>query len=223
MSRSSPLRRVESPAELATAVREIAERAGAPPTKRALILVGGADFTEPELLATLRGFISNLASACERLGIAVVDGGTDSGVMRLMGEAHAAIGATFPLVGVAPAGALDERSAAGHPIDPAMDHTAVLLTPGERFGTEMEWLFAAADQLGADAPTIVLNGGRLSMEEATLRLERGHTVVAVEGSGRAADALAVDAFTGVRANLRAIPVGVGAEDLERLLEEATRA
>ena len=205
------------------AVREIAESAGAAPMERAIILVGGADFTEPELLATLRGFIANLASTCDRLGIAVVDGGTDSGVMRLMGEARAGIGATFPLIGVAPGGALDERSGAGHPIDPAMDHTAVLLTPGERFGTEMEWLFAAADQLGANAPTIVVNGGRLSMEEATLRLERGHRVIAVAGSGRAADALAVEAESGLRSNLGAVPVDVEAADLEWLLEEATRA
>ena len=35
---------------------------------------------------------------CDELGAAVVDGGTDSGVMRVIGRARARVGAGFPLI-----------------------------------------------------------------------------------------------------------------------------
>ena len=49
-------------------------------------------------------FVETLAPLAEALGAFVVDGGTDAGVMRLMGQAHAETGATFPLIGVAVTG-----------------------------------------------------------------------------------------------------------------------
>jgi hypothetical protein len=47
-----------------------------------LILIGGADQTEPDRQAALEAFLATVARHCERTGTVVVDGGTDSGVMR---------------------------------------------------------------------------------------------------------------------------------------------
>jgi len=180
-----------------------------PPTTdgRAVILVGGADFTESDRITQLRSLFDTLASHFERTNTAVIDGGTDSGVMRLMADARSSIGATFPLIGVAPRGVLERRTRTGQAVTVARDHSLVLLVPGSRFGDETEWLFAVADHLGrGSAPTIVVNGGRLSMEEARLRLDGGHPVVVVAGSGRAADQLAADEVLRASGRLRVIPV-----------------
>lgn len=226
----SPLRPVASGAEMLAALAAIvapprtsdARPAGEPARSgRALLLVGGADFADAELLASLRSFFAALAAACERTSSAVVDGGTDSGVMRLMAEARAAAGGSFPLVGVMPGGALDRTTSTGGPILPARGHTLVLLVPGSAFGDETEWLFAAADHLAADgaAPAVVVNGGRLSLHEARLRLERGCPVIAVEGSGRAADDLVADAALRASGRLRVIPLSADADAIIEALED----
>jgi hypothetical protein len=176
---------------------------------RALILIGGAGFTEPAMLDELRRFLETFAAYCERTRTAIVDGGTDSGVMQLVGEARASIGASFPLIGVAPAGAFERPTRDGSPIQPARDHSLILRVPGEHFGEETAWLFAAADHLnGAAAPTIVVNGGTLTSDEAHQRLASGHPVIAVEGSGRAADDLAADEDLRASGRLRVIPLTV---------------
>jgi hypothetical protein len=195
-------------------VRDVASEADllaalgpAQPDGRALILLGGADSTEPERLAELRILFERIARLCARSGTAVVDGGTDSGVMRLMGEGRDSIGGTFPLIGVVPAGAFGRRTRIGAVIEPARHHSLVLGVPGNRFGDETPWLFRAADHLGGgSAATIVVNGGRLALVEAHRRLAAGHPVIAVEGSGRAADDLVGDEVLRTSRRLRVIPV-----------------
>lgn len=189
-------------------------------TTRAILLVGGADFTETERLAELRGFFALLAGYLDRTGTAVVDGGTDSGVMRLIADARRERDGAFPLVGVAPRGAFDRTTRTGAPISVAPDHTLVVVVPGREFGDETAWLFDAADHLaGGSAPTIVVNGGRLTLDEAFLRLGQGHLVVAVEGTGRAADELAANEDLRASGKLRVIPVAVGESDLAEALEQ----
>jgi hypothetical protein len=190
-----------------------------PPGGRALILIGGADHTEPERLAALEAFLATIARHCERTGTAVVDGGTDSGVMRLMGEARAATGGTFRLIGIAPTGAFERPTKAGSEIRPARHHSAILGVPGSWFGDETAWLFKAADHLGGgSAHTIVVNGGQLTFDEAQQRLAAGHSVIAVEGSGRAADDLAADAALRASGKLRVMPLTVDDAELARVLE-----
>jgi SLOG in TRPM, prokaryote len=220
------VRHVASKTELLDAIDSLAREdgmrpgggvGGAPP--RAVILIGGADFTETRLLARLRAFFAVLAAHLERTGARVVDGGTDSGVMRLVAEARTAIDGTFLLIGVAPAGAVRRRTRTGAPIDVASGHSLIILVPGTRFGAETEWLFEAADRLGGGrAATIVVNGGKLTFEEARLRLAGGHQVVVVQGSGRAADRLGSDAGLRASGRLRVIPLGVSEAQLAAALE-----
>ncbi|MGH9886492.1 MAG: hypothetical protein ACREBE_13240, partial [bacterium] len=81
--------------------------------------------------------------------------------------------------------------------------------PGAWFGDETPWIFAAADYLGGgSAATIVVNGGALAYDEARQRLAIGHPVIAVEGSGRAADDLAGDKDLRASGRLRVMPLTV---------------
>ncbi len=71
----------------------------------AMVVIGGAsklstsDFNRVQQL-----FVKVLAPLAQKWRAAVIDGGTDAGVMRLMGQARMTIAADFPLVGVIPIG-----------------------------------------------------------------------------------------------------------------------
>ncbi len=217
---ASPIRWVESLPDLE------AELAGLP-RGRSLLLVGGADFAsaDPFIVEGIQSFLARLATVCERAAIAVVDGGTDAGVMRWFAGARAAIDGQFPLVGVAPRFAFERPTRTGRPITAAHGHSVVLAVPGEQFGDETAWLFAVADHLGFDwpAPTVLVNGGDLAATEARQRLADGHLVVAVAGSGRAADELASEEpamdLPG-SGRLRVIPLAADETTLAATLEEA---
>jgi hypothetical protein len=217
----SPLRFVASPDDIDAAladVREPGDRDGG-----AVILVGGATFADAAdpFATAVRRFLATLARVCQETGTAVVDGGTDAGVMRWFAEARTAVDGSFPLVGVAPQGAFERTTRTGEPIVPAGGHSLILTVPGSRFGDETGWLFATADRLGSgSAPAIVVNGGRLALSEARQRIDGGHVVLAVAGSGRAADELAVDQGLLASGRLRLIPMSADEASLADALEEA---
>jgi hypothetical protein len=185
----------------------------------ALILIGGADAMPEYDRARLTDLFVLLVDYLERTQTAVVDGGTDSGVMSLIGTMRQKRAATFRLVGVLPVGALGRTTRDGAPISIAPGHPEIVLVPGSRFGDETEWLLAAADHLGGgSAITMIVNGGRIALDEAHRRLSDGHLVVAVGGSGRAADELAADADLRASGRLHVVPMTVDAQRLAAALE-----
>jgi hypothetical protein len=131
----------------------------------------------------------------ESLGAAVVDGGTDAGVMQLMGQAHHQRNSTFPLVGVAATGTITLPSSSSSRHDAASlepHHTHFVLVPGSEWGDESPWLARVASELveGEPSVTIVVNGGETTWEDVKLSVEADRPVVVVSGSGRTADVLA---------------------------------
>ena len=194
---------------------ELVAALGAPSAlPRSIVLIGGADAASADDLESLRAFFATLVQHLDATGTAVVDGGTDSGVMRLIGAARDERGASFRLIGVTPRGALDRPTRDGAPIVLSASHPEILLVPGSQFGDETEYLFGAADHLAAGfAPTLVVNGGRLTLDEARLRMDAGHPVVVVAGSGRAADELAADQDLRASGRLRVVPLSANVEEL----------
>jgi len=123
-----------------------------------------------------------------------VDGGTDSGVMWLLGQARAEAGATFPLIGVAatdtvtlPAEAAIPQAA---PLEP--HHTHFILVPGSAWGDEAPWLARVASMLadGVSSMTLLVNGGDIAWQDVSESVAAGRPVLVIAGSGRTADTLA---------------------------------
>ncbi len=144
-------------------------------------------------LSTSAPLFDAIAPVAERTHAVVVDGGTDAGVMRLMGRARAGSGATFPLLGVAPEGGVKQDAAATDQratLEPNHSHFA--LVPGDHFGDESGWLAEIAAHLagGRRFPAFLINGGELSLSDAQKMVEAGGDVVAISGTGRSADRLA---------------------------------
>lgn len=124
---------------------------------------------------------------------AVVDGGTDAGVMSLLGRIRTQLGATFPLVGVAAEKTVRiPGQDAGDAADLEAGHTGVLLVPGSMWGDESPWIAQVADSLAAScsSATLVINGGEITYKDIAHSLNANRPVLILEGTGRTADVIA---------------------------------
>jgi hypothetical protein len=194
--------RVDAFAELPDALAAL----GLQPTRPTVVLVGGAGGLSDDDLVRLRPlFADGLVPTMEKLGACVMDGGTDVGVMRLLGEARAAAGASFPLVGVPAVGTVSLPGADADglaQLEP--NHTHFLFVPGTSWGDETAWLArtAGAASRGHPSVTVLVNGGDVALSDVEESVAAGRRVLVVAGSGRAADALAA-ALRGEPADERA--------------------
>jgi hypothetical protein len=165
------------------------------PSCPTLILVGGAGDMGDSQMKYLRPlFVDMLASLAGELGAAVVDGGTDAGVMRLMGHARAETGGTFPLIGVVASGTVilpgaDSQAHKKVALEP--HHTHFLLVPGCNWGDESPWMAYIASVLSGEAPsvTVLVDGGEIALEDVERSVEHQRPVVVVASTGRAAGRL----------------------------------
>jgi SLOG in TRPM, prokaryote len=188
-----PYARVGQPADLSATLRALNIRLHRP----VLVSVGGAGGMTPDHLAATAKVIGRIVPALDRWGAAVVDGGTDSGVMKIMGQVRDATRARFPLVGVAAEGTVVLPGTVPAP-DTAMlepHHTHVVLVPGDAWGDESPWLsrVAAAIADGQPSLTLVVNGGQITYDDIGHSLQAGRPVIILAGTGRTADAIAAAA------------------------------
>lgn len=197
--------RVGQPSELPATLAALGLQA----PRLVVVLVGGAGGLGRADFDRLRPlFGAGLIPVVTRLGAAVIDGGTWSGVMRLLGEARSGAGADFPLIGVAAAGTVTlpggqppQDDAA--PLDP--NHSHFVLVPGDEWGAEASWVAQVATNLADGEPsvTVVVNGGEIAYSDVERSLAAGRPVLTVAGSGRTADQLAA-AVDGGPASDRAV-------------------
>jgi hypothetical protein len=163
-------------------------------------VIGGAAGLDGELLDRLGAvFAGTIAPAIRGHGAIAVDGGTDSGVMRLLGRARAA-GDAFPLVGVA---AIDTVRFPGHQgsnpdaagLEP--NHSHFVFVPGDHWGDEATPLARVASALAGDHPsvTILINGGEIALDDATRSIAERRPLLVLAGTGRTADRIAAAAAT----------------------------
>ena len=163
---------------------------------RALIMVfGGAKGLDDSRNARLGElFTSAVAPAAAEAGALVIDGGTQSGVMAMMGEALARDGRESHLLGIAPAGKVmypggpkDANIGDGAPLEP--NHSHFVLVESDKWGDETGTMFKLAEALKVAVVTMLINGGQIAENEALRGVRNGWPLLVVEGSGRFADEL----------------------------------
>lgn len=182
--------RVESEEDLLNARSEL----GFDSPRPILVILGGAGKMSETDLSRLRSlFVKVLAPIVEELGASVVDGGTDFGVMQMIGQARVQIRGTFDLIGVTPVGKValpnqpvPEEVAALEP-----NHSHFVLIPGSEWGDESPWLANVATVIANEKPSVavLVNGGEISKKDVSESLKANRPVLAVAGSGRLADTL----------------------------------
>ena len=174
-----------------------------------LVVVGGAaglDEASKERLFSL--FSQALVPVVTAWQAVVADGGTNSGVMQLLGRARAEAGASFPLVGVAVENKVILPEDDTEPADRApleANHSHFVLVPGSSWGDESPWLAWVATEIAGNAPsaTVLINGGEIAFQDVAHSLDADRPVLAIAGTGRTADRIAAavnDDHTDERAN-----------------------
>lgn len=187
-------------------------------TRGAVAVVGGAAAFDEPAYTTIRQkttlLLEELAQLAITYKLAIVDGGTPFGAMKLLGETCRQHRYRFPLIGVAPSGKvawntdqginyqqtwygqkfdlkkyLDERANLT-PLDE--HHTAFVLVEANEWGDEVEMLAATAHELasGQQSLEVLINGGAVARRDVLAYLQQGGNVIVVEGTGRFADELA---------------------------------
>ncbi|MGD2048465.1 MAG: hypothetical protein PVH03_03180 [Chloroflexota bacterium] len=165
-----------------------------------LVLVGGASGVTDEQQAIISQAIEVVAKVIETTGAAVVDGGTDSGVMAAIGQARYKGQYDFPLVGVAVKNLVNwpgqpaDRPAGEDRFPLEAHHSHFVLVPGQNWGDESKSLADVGTAIAATHPslTILLNGGNIAKQDIAHSLEAGRPVLVLSGTGRYADELATD-------------------------------
>lgn len=165
-----------------------------PPYAGTLLVHGGAGNMEPELIEAVRHFMTEgLAPLAQEHTLLVIDGGTQSGAARILGDARQAIDGTFPLVGVVPHRYVLYPGGPSFapdriPLNPA--HTHFIFVDGEEFGVESGLMVGLLRASGKPGLALIVNGGDIVLNEVRAHSVMRNTLVAVNGSGRIADKLA---------------------------------
>jgi hypothetical protein len=214
---------LQSLSELSIALKQLGLQQGRP----VLVVIGGASHLSTDDDERIRLlFTQVLAPLAQKWGAFVVDGGTDAGVMQLMGQARAETATSFPLIGVCPIDLVTFPNAApisadAAPLEP--NHTHFILVPGSHWGDESQWMAEVASVLADHAPsvTVLINGGEITWKDASQNVQAGREVLVIAGSGRTADKLA-SGLRGEATDQRAQPLIatglVQAIDLDRCTE-----
>jgi hypothetical protein len=187
----------EAPAELAEAIAGMGLEDGYP----VIVLIGG-NIQAQQAVVTER-VIHTLAKIATELGALVICGGTDMGVMAEIGQIRSTNRDTFPLVGITleslvtwPGGPHSTNflwwGTKRWQLEPHYSH--FILVPGSKFGDESPWIVEAATLLskGHRSVTILINGGEVSRKDIELSVKHGRPVIAMGGTGRLANDLAME-------------------------------
>jgi hypothetical protein len=127
----------------------------------------------------------------------MIDGGTQAGVMALIGLGVAQQQHKPTLLGVAPIGLVtnpgkstDETSSEVVPLDP--NHAYFVLVDTDEWGGETETMYELAQVLSQNSPSIALliNGGGIAKREVLHNVRQRRPIIIFEGSGRLADEIA---------------------------------
>lgn len=142
--------------------------------------------SDAEIERTQAFFEQYLVPFVQEQKAVVMEGGTDSGVIRAIGRAFRSARADSPLIGVV------GRDIENIHASLETNQTHFILCPGADWGDEVEWIAAAASALAGSASSVNLlfNGGQIAWEDAGCSIKYKRPVLIAEGSGRTADVIA---------------------------------
>jgi hypothetical protein len=168
-----------------------------------IFLMSGAGNMTSDSMSLARSTVEDgLGRFAESRLVNVLDGGTTSGGMAIIGLARFRRGYRFPLIGVAPEALVSYPGFDNPDRQAEIDafHSHIVLTPGGSFGDESDMMIALAQTIsGYGAQPVlglIVNGGEIVKREAyrcaTAQTYTGQPIplLVLEGSGRFADDLA---------------------------------
>ncbi|MGB1287706.1 MAG: hypothetical protein ACPG7F_14300 [Aggregatilineales bacterium] len=170
-----------------------------------LFISGGAGaMSEDDIESTRMMMDTGIAAFAEKHHITVVDGGTEAGVMQMIGEARQRNGYTFPLIGIAPESKVSYPGHDGTSKDANLEdgHSHFVLVNADEWGGESHMIVDLTRAIsGKEHPKIgiLINGGQIAERDVYLAVTRGDDsipMMILEGSGRKADEIGTAFKTG---------------------------
>ena len=163
---------------------------------RSLIMIAGgaAQMNERDHANLERLFSDGIAHFAATRQSLVIDGGTQSGVMELMGQGVAQQTTRPTLLGISPAENViypgktpAETISEQTPLDP--NHSHFVLVDANEWGCETETMYALAEVYSQSCPAvaILVNGGAIAKNEVLYNVRQGRPIIVIEGSGRLAE------------------------------------
>lgn len=168
------------------------------PPEALIMIAGGASQMDQRTSAELSPlFTEGIAHVAASLDALIIDGGTQAGVMALIGLGVVQQRHRPTLLGVAPSGPVtysgqstNKTSSEVIPLDP--NHSHFVLVETDEWGGETEIMYELARVFSQKCPSLALlvNGGPIAKSEIVHNVRQRRLIIILEGSGRLADELA---------------------------------
>jgi hypothetical protein len=203
--------------------KEVIKLFGLTTPRPVIFISGGASAMSEEDIALTRSLVEDgIAAFAAEHNITVIDGGTDAGVMQMIGQARQKYNYKFPLIGIAPR-LLVEYPGFQNPGKEAElqdGHSHFVLVDSNEWGAESQTIVDLTRAIAnRQYPMlgVLINGGKIAERDIYLATSKGDNripVLILEGSGRKADEISTAFKTGETSSsvVRAIIEG-GAIDL----------
>jgi hypothetical protein len=161
-----------------------------------IFITGGASaMSEEDIQQTRRLIEEGIATFAQKHRITVIDGGTEAGVMEMIGTARKKKNYNFPLVGVAPIHKVSWPGYQGRSSEATLQagHSHFVLVDSDEWGGESNMIVSLSKKIAAGKSPIVgvlINGGKIAEREVYLATAQGENrmpLIIIDGSGRTAD------------------------------------
>lgn len=161
-----------------------------------IFISGGASAMSDEDIERTRVLIDECISAfAEEKKITVIDGGTQAGVMDMIGDSRRERNYKYPLIGVSPLDKVEYPGFKGTSSEAILQdgHSHFVLVDSDEWGGETNMIIALTKAIAnQQAPMvgILINGGKIAEREAYLASASGENrmpLIIIDGSGRTAD------------------------------------
>lgn len=184
---------------------ELIRQLGNISTAPVIFITGGAGQMSAEDRQRTQEIIESIIRYADKHHIIIVDGGTESGIMEMIGETRRKHKFQLKLIGVAPHGKVDYPGYVNPHSEATLEdnHTHFVLVEGDNWGDESALLTELARAIcgygACKALGILINGGAIAQQDvllATTHTSHPIPMLVLEGSGRFADELATAFKTG---------------------------
>lgn len=199
--------------------QEVIDTFGLSVPRPTIFISGGAGGMSDDDIVRTRDIIENcIARFAAEHNITVIDGGTEAGVMQMMGEARKQNQHTFPLIGIAPEARVTYPGHAGLSDDADLEdgHSHFVLVNSDEWGGESGMIVNLTRTVAGGKCAmmgILINGGSIAEHDVYLATGGGGNnaipMMILEGSGRKADEISTASRTGQTSSkvIRAIIAG----------------
>jgi hypothetical protein len=177
-----------------------------PPYKAVILVLGGADNIDEKITPKLSQlFGRGIARAAIEAGALIIDGGTQAGVMAMIGEGVAGRGYKTPLIGLAPFNKVSYPGGGVNAQTPLeRNHSHFVLVEGNDWGSETATMFNLTNALttkkendinakaSSNIPVVAIlgGGGTVTKMEVLNAVRKNISLIVIEGSGGFADEVA---------------------------------